>query len=52
MKGCLIPTDSRSQFPKVNIIFDNTGCPLHAEFMEGYFGVTDRVMWSEIIFKL
>ena len=44
-----IPANTGNEFPKVDVIFDNVCAFLHSEFVKHFLGITDRVMWTEII---
>jgi hypothetical protein len=45
-----IPANSRSKFPEVDVVLHNTGRLLHGKFIEGFFGIPDWVMGTEIAF--
>jgi hypothetical protein len=47
-----IAANSRSKLPEVNIVFHNMGHFLHGKLTEGFLGIPDWVVGTEIAFEL
>ena len=45
-----IPADAGSEFPKIDVVFDDVCTFLHSEFVKRFLGIADRVVWTEIVF--